>query len=130
MTRSEMLCLMGGGMATIAGSVFGAYVIFLGGTDPLQQELFAKHLLTASIMAAPAAIVVAKMLLPETEEVNQDLSVPRDRIGSNALDAIANGTSEGLRLAVNVGVMIMVFLAFIAGINWFLGDLIGDLDWA
>jgi len=126
MTRSEILCLMGGGMATIAGSVFGAYVGFLGGTDLATQQLFAKHLLTASIIAAPGAIVAAKMLLPETEEVNPDLSVPKDKIGSNVLDAITNGATEGMKLAVNVGVMLLVFIAFIKGINFFMGDVIGD----
>lgn len=126
MTRSEILCLMGGGMATIAGSVFGAYVGFLGGTDLVTQQLFAKHLLTASIIAAPGAIVAAKMLLPETEEVNPDLSVPKDKIGSNVLDAITNGATEGMKLAVNVGVMLLVFIAFVKGINFFLGDVVGD----
>jgi CNT family concentrative nucleoside transporter len=125
MTKSEILCLMGGGMATIAGSVFGAYVGFLGGDDPEQTRLFAKHLLTASIIAAPGAIVAAKMLLPETEEINPDLKVPKDKIGVNALDAITNGATEGTRLAVNVGVMLLVFIAFIKGINFFIGDFIG-----
>lgn len=125
MTRSEILCLMGGGMATIAGSVFGAYVGFLGGDDPALTRLFAKHLLTASIIAAPGAIVAAKMLLPETEEINPDLKVPKDKIGVNALDAITNGATEGMRLAVNVGVMLLVFIAFIKGINYFMGDFVG-----
>jgi CNT family concentrative nucleoside transporter len=133
MTRSEILCLMGGGMATIAGSVFAAYVLFLGGNDVLQQEFFATQLLTASIMNAPAAIVIAKMLLPETEKVNPDLNVPKEKIGSNVLDAIANGTGEGLRLAVNVAVMLLVFIAFVAAINYVLNDWLGDVtglnDW-
>ena len=133
MTRSEILCLMGGGMATIAGSVFAAYVLFLGGNDLVQQEFFATQLLTASIMNAPAAIVIAKMLLPETEEVNPDLTVPKERIGSNILDSIANGASEGLRLAVNVAVMLVVFIAFVAAINYILDDWIGNVtglnDW-
>ena len=127
MTRSEILCLMGGGMATIAGAVFAAYVLFLGGNDVAQQEFFATQLLTASIMNAPAAIVIAKMLLPETEEVNPDLNVPKDRIGSNILDAIANGASEGLRLAVNVAIMLVVFIAFVAAINYVLDDWIGNV---
>lgn len=133
MTRSEILCLMGGGMATIAGSVFAAYVLFLGGNDLVQQEFFATQLLTASIMNAPAAIVIAKMLLPETEQVNPDLSVPKERIGSNILDSIANGASEGLKLAVNVAVMLVVFIAFVAAINYILDDWIGSAtglnDW-
>ncbi len=127
MTRSEILCLMGGGMATIAGSVFAAYVSFLGGTDLAMQQLFAKHLLTASIIAAPGAIVAAKMLLPETEKVNTDLMVSKDKIGSNVLDAITNGATEGMKLAVNVGVMLLVFIAFVKGMNFFLGDVVGDL---
>jgi CNT family concentrative nucleoside transporter len=127
MTRSEILCLMGGGMATIAGSVFGAYVGFLGGDDPVQKQLFATHLLTASIIAAPGAIVAAKMLLPETEKIEKNLQVPKEKIGSNALDAITNGATEGTRLAVNVGVMLLVFIAFVEGFNVFLGDLIGEI---
>jgi CNT family concentrative nucleoside transporter len=126
MTKSEILCLMGGGMATIAGSVFGLYVSFLGGDDPVQQRIFATQLLTASLMAAPGAIVAAKMLLPETEEINTDLNVSKEKIGSNVLDSVTNGASEGMKLAVNVGVMILVFLAFIKGFNWFLGDIIGN----
>ena len=133
MTRSEILCLMGGGMATIAGSVFAAYVLFLGGNDVLQQEFFATQLLTASIMNAPAAIVISKMLLPETEQVNPDLNVPKERIGSNILDSIANGAGEGLRLAVNVAVMLVVFIAFVAAINYILDDWLGSAtglnDW-
>ncbi|MCK5924185.1 MAG: hypothetical protein KAG66_24835, partial [Methylococcales bacterium] len=127
MTKSEILCLMGGGMAIIAGSVFGAYVAFLGGDDPVQQQLFATHLLTASIMAAPGAIVAAKILLPETEEVDRELNIPKERLGDNALDAIAIGGTEGMKLAVNVGVMLLVFVALIKGVNWFMGDFIGDL---
>ncbi|MFK7971812.1 MAG: NupC/NupG family nucleoside CNT transporter [Bacteroidia bacterium] len=126
MTRSEILCLMGGGMATIAGSVFAAYVLFLGGTDVAQQEFFATQLLTASIMNAPAAIVIAKMLLPETETVDGNLDVSKEKIGSNVLDAIANGASEGLRLAVNVAMMLIVFIAFVAAINFILGEWIGS----
>lgn len=126
MTRSEIMALMTGGMATIAGSVFAGYVLFLGGTDEAQRLLFAKHLLTASIISAPAALVAAKMLVPETEEVNEDLDVPKDRIGSNLLDAITNGTTDGLKLAVNVGVMLLVFIALIRMVNWGLADQIGE----
>ncbi|MEL6670971.1 MAG: nucleoside transporter C-terminal domain-containing protein [Bacteroidota bacterium] len=125
MTRSEVMALMTGGMATIAGSVFGAYIGYLGGDSIEEQTLFATHLLTASIMSAPAALVAAKMLVPETEEVLKDLRVPKDKIGSNILDAIANGTTEGLKLAINVGVMLLVFLALIKMVNYFLGDMIG-----
>lgn len=125
MTPSEIMCLMTGGMATIAGGVFAAYVGFLGGTDIAARELFATYLLTASIMSAPAAIVAAKMLYPETEETDPNVSVPKERLGSNLLDAISIGTSDGLKLAVNVGVMLLVFIALIAMINFFFTDLIG-----
>lgn len=125
MTRSEMMALMTGGMATIAGSVFAAYIGYLGGPDSTQQLLFATHLLTASIMSAPAALVAAKILVPETEEVNKNLDIPKDKIGSNVLDAIANGTTDGLKLAINVGVMLLVFTALVAMVNGFLSDLVG-----
>lgn len=127
MTRSEMMALMTGGMATIAGGVFAAYVGYLGGTDPVQQQIFATHLLTASIMSAPAALVAAKILVPETEDFNQELNVPKDRIGSNLLDAISNGTTDGLKLAVNVGVMLLVFLSLVKMVNYFLADQIGAI---
>jgi len=120
MTRSEILCLMTGGMATIAGGVMAAYIKFLGGGDPVKEILFAKHLLTASIMSAPAAIVAAKMLVPEREEFNHSLDISRDRIGANVLEAVANGTQDGLRLAVNVGAMLLVFTAFIYFLNYLL----------
>ena len=127
MTSSEVMCLMVGGFATIAGGVFAAYVGFLGGTDPIQQQYFATHLLTASILSAPAAIVAAKILLPETEAVNKDLQVPKEKIGTNVLDALANGTIDGTRLAVNVGVMLMVFTAMISLLNYILTDVIGAI---
>ncbi len=120
MSRSEMMCLMVGGFATIAGSVFAAYVGFLGGDDPAMQQLFARHLLTASIMSAPAAIVCAKMILPESREITleeQKLDVPRDKSGSNMLDAITHGATDGFKLAVNVGIMLLVFTAMIAMLN-------------
>jgi CNT family concentrative nucleoside transporter len=125
MTKSEILCLMTGGMATIAGGVFAAFIGFLGGDDPVIQQEFAKHLLTASILSAPAAILCAKMLLPETEEVDETLDIDKDKMGSGPLEAISTGTTEGIKLAVNVGGMILVFLAFIAMINYFLFDVIG-----
>ena len=117
MTKSEMMCLMTGGMATIAGGVLAAYVGFLGGDDPQQQAFFAKHLLTASLISAPAAIVAAKILVPETEKINEDLSISKEKIGTNALEAIANGTSDGLKLAINVGAMLLVFIAIMALCN-------------
>ncbi len=127
MTKSELMCLMTGGMSTIAGGVLAAYVGFLGGDDPEQQLYFAKHLLTASVMAAPAAIVAAKLLVPETEEFNTEMKIPRERIGNNALEAITNGTGDGLRLAVNVAAMLLVFIALIAMGNWILKDIIGEV---
>ena len=122
MTKSEILLVMIGGMATVAGAVLAAYIGFLGGEDEALQLLFAKHLLAASVMAAPGAIVISKMLYPQTEAVNTDVSVSSEKIGSNILDAIANGTTEGLKLAVNVGAMLLVFVAIIAMIN-------GILEW-
>ncbi len=129
MSKSEILCLMTGGMATIAGGVFAAYVGFLGGSDPEAKQLFATHLLTASIISAPAAIVASKMLFPETREIDmehQKLEIPRQDVGSNLLDAISRGTTDGLRLAVNVGAMLLVFTAFIAMLNYILINGVGS----
>lgn len=125
MTDSELMCLMSGGMATIAGGVLAAYIGFLGGADEAQQIYFAKHLLAASVMSAPAAVVAAKMLVPQTEKVNEDLSLPKEKIGANALEAIANGTTDGIRLAVNVAGMLLVFIALLATGNYILFK-IGD----
>jgi CNT family concentrative nucleoside transporter len=125
MTRSELLAVMVGGMATIAGAVMVAYIRMLGGDDPAGQLLFAKHLLTASVMSAPAALLTAKILLPQTETVDRSVEVPRQTIGANALEAIASGTSDGLRLAINVGAMLLVFTALIAFMNWILSAGIG-----
>lgn len=121
MNKSEMLLVMIGGMATVAGAVLAAYIGFLGGDDPALRLMFAKHLLAASVMAAPGAIVISKILYPQTESIDTDVHVSADKIGSNFLDAIANGTTEGLRLAVNVGAMLLVFVAFIAMLNGILG---------
>ncbi len=121
MTRSEILLVMVGGMATVAGGVLAAYIGFLGGDDPVARLSFAKHLLAASVMAAPGAVVVSKILYPQTEQFDQSIEVSSDKIGSNILDAIANGTTEGLKLAANVAAMLLVFIAFIAMINYFLG---------
>lgn len=132
MNRSEILLVMIGGMATVAGAVLAAYIGFLGGDDPVLRLKFAKHLLAASVMAAPGAIVISKILYPQTEEISTDVTVSSQKIGTNLLDAISNGTTEGLRLAVNVGAMLLVFVAFIAMINGILGW-IGDItslnDW-
>lgn len=135
MTRSELLCLMTGGMATIAGGVFAAYVGFLGGDDPERQLYFARHLLTASIMSAPAAIVASKMLFPETERQHTDEEVKMEiDSGSNLLDAISRGTTDGLKLAVNVGAMLLVFTALVAMVNYILENFVGSWtglnDWA
>jgi CNT family concentrative nucleoside transporter len=126
MNKSEMLLVMVGGMATVAGAVLAAYIGFLGGNDPVLRLQFAKHLLAASVMAAPGAIVISKMLYPQTEKINAQVEISNDKIGSNLLDAISNGTSEGLRLAVNVGAMLLVFVALIAMVNGILGW-VGDL---
>ncbi|MDY0780788.1 NupC/NupG family nucleoside CNT transporter [Tenacibaculum sp. IB213877] len=132
MNRSEILLVMIGGMATVAGAVLAAYIGFLGGDDPEMRLMYAKHLLAASVMAAPGAIVISKMLYPQTEEVNTEVKVSSEKIGSNVLDAIANGTTEGLQLAMNVGAMLLVFVAFIAMLNgilgWF-GDITSLNDW-
>lgn len=125
MNKSEMLLVMIGGMATVAGAVLAAYIGFLGGGDKELELVFAKHLLAASVMAAPGAIVISKILFPQTEKVNTDVTVSQEKIGSNVLDAIANGTTEGLRLAVNVGAMLLVFVAVIAMINGILGGVGG-----
>ncbi len=126
MNRSEILLVMIGGMATVAGGVLAAYIGFLGGNDPLLRLEFAKHLLAASVMAAPGAIVISKMLYPQTEGINTDVHVSQEKIGSNILDAISNGTTEGLKLAANVAAMLLVFVAIIAMLNGILGK-IGSL---
>ncbi|MCH8546457.1 MAG: Na+ dependent nucleoside transporter [Cryomorphaceae bacterium] len=127
MTMSELLCVMTGGMATIAGGVLAAYIGFLGGTDVVGQVFFAKHLIAASVMSAPAAIVSAKLLYPETEKISPEMNVSSDRIGSNALEAISNGTTDGLRLAINVGAMLLVFISLIALFNFLFRDGLGGL---
>ncbi len=125
MTNSEMLLVMTGGMATLAGGVLAAYISFLGGDDPVQRLVFAKHLLAASIMAAPGAVVLSKILVPQDQKINSDVEIPKEKIGNNVLDAISNGTSEGLKLAANVAAMLLVFIAFIAMFN-FIVQKIGD----
>lgn len=122
MTRSEILLVMIGGMATVAGGVLAAYIGFLGGDNEALRLEFAKHLLAASVMAAPGAIVISKLLYPQQEAINKDVKVSSEKIGANILDAIANGTTEGLKLAANVGAMLLVFIAFIAMINGILGS--------
>lgn len=123
MTRSELLCLMVGGMATIAGSVFGAYMAMLGGDSEADRIYFGMHLLTASIISAPAAIVCAKMIYPEDQKADHSVEISRDEAGSNFLDALSRGTTDGLKLAVNVGAMLLAFMAFVYLINQALSGL-------
>ncbi|HXH32334.1 MAG TPA: nucleoside transporter C-terminal domain-containing protein [Bacteriovoracaceae bacterium] len=125
MTRSEILCVMIGGMANTAGGVLAAYVGFLGGGDPEQQLFFAKHLLAASVMSAPATIIISKMLLPQTEEIDERLELTEEKIGTNMIEAIAVGTEDGLKLAFNVAAMLIVFIAMIAMVNYILSDVVG-----
>tara|TARA_X000000368_G_scaffold52002_1_gene37090 strand:+ start:467 stop:1879 length:1413 start_codon:yes stop_codon:yes gene_type:complete len=132
MTKSEILLVMIGGMATVAGGVLAAYIGFLGGEDPELKIFYAKHLLTASVMAAPGAIVISKILYPETEKIDTNVTITQDKIGDNFLDAISNGTTEGLKLAANIAAMLLVFIAFIAMGNYILdkfGDLIEINSW-
>ena len=132
MTKSEILLVMIGGMATVAGGVLAAYIGFLGGDDPELKVFYAKHLLTASVMAAPGAIVISKILYPETEKIDTNVTISQEKIGANFLDAISNGTTEGLKLAANIAAMLLVFLAFIAMGNYILdkfGYLIEINNW-
>ncbi len=132
MSKSEILLVMIGGMATVAGGVLAAYIGFLGGEDPGLKVYYAKHLLTASVMAAPGAIVISKILFPETEKINSNVEVSQEKIGSNFLDAISIGTSEGLKLAANIAAMLLVFIAFIALINYLLsgfGSILNINEW-
>lgn len=123
MTRSELLALMVGGMATIAGSVFAIYMGMLGGEDELSRMAFGKFLLCASAMNAPAALLFAKILIPEKESVNKQLSINPQSIGRNPIDALANGTTQGLKLALNVAAMLISFYALILLINYSLSYL-------
>ena len=128
MSKSELMCLMTGGMATIAGGVLAGYVAFLGGDSLEEQSKFAAYLLGASIMNAPAAIVLSKIFIPETEkEIKQDkLEVNAEAMGVNLIDAMSIGAAEGLKLALNVGGMLLAFIAVIAAINYGLSGLIGE----
>jgi CNT family concentrative nucleoside transporter len=130
MSNSEMLLVMTGGMATLAGGVLAAYIAMLGGDDPVMRVEFAKHLLTASVMAAPGAIIFSKILLPPVGEVNKTVTVSRNKFGDNPLDALTDGTSQGIKLAVNVAGMLLTFIALIAMFNFILGKIgnIGDLN--
>lgn len=127
MNRSEILLVMTGGMATLAGGVLAAYIAFLGGDDDIERLKFAKHLLAASFMAAPGAIIISKILIPQSYKIDSNVEVSKEKIGSNVLDAISNGTIEGLKLAVNVASMLLVFIAFLAMGNFILTK-IGSLS--
>ncbi|MEG1679864.1 MAG: nucleoside transporter C-terminal domain-containing protein [Stenotrophomonas sp.] len=130
MTQSELITMMIGGMAHIAGGVLAAYVGMLGGGDPASQAFYAKHLLAASIMAAPATLVVAKLLVPETGTplTRGTVKMEVEKTSSNIIDAAAGGAADGLRLALNIGAMLLAFIALIALLNapltW-IGDITG-----
>ncbi|MBO7305767.1 MAG: Na+ dependent nucleoside transporter, partial [Bacteroidales bacterium] len=117
MTRSELMLVMTSGMATMAGGVLAAYIGMLGAGDKVLEVEFAKHLLSASVMAAPGAIAIAKILKPQTEEIDNTVEVSKEKIGKNILDSITNGATEGLKLAANIAAMLLVFYALIAGVN-------------
>ncbi len=125
MNKSEIFLVMSAGMATIAGAVLTAYIGLLGGADPESRLTFAKYLLSASVMAAPGVIVISKIIYPQTEDVDTDIKVDKSQVGSNVLDAISNGTVEGMRVAVNVGAMLLTFIAMMAMVDYLLGGLIG-----
>ncbi len=127
MTQSELHCVMVGGMATLAGSVLAAYVSFLGGGDPQEQAKYASYLLSASIMNAPAAIVLSKLFYPETEreKIDRNLRVNKEQIGTGVIDSLARGAADGLKLALNIGAMLLAFIAVIYALNWILVDFIG-----
>ena len=130
MTESELITMMIGGMAHIAGGVLAAYVGMLGGGDPVQQVFYAKHLLAASIMAAPATLVIAKILIPETGEplTRGTVKMEVEKNTANIVDAAASGAGDGLRLALNIGAMLLAFIALIALLNWpltWLGEVTG-----
>ncbi|MEK9603637.1 MAG: nucleoside transporter C-terminal domain-containing protein [Flavobacteriaceae bacterium] len=132
MTRSELFLVMVGGMATVAGSVMGAYIGFLGGDDPVQQLEFAKSLLAASVMAAPGAVVIAKIMFPQKDHIPELTHFSNNNTGDSFLNAISNGTSEGVKMAVNVGAMLLVFISLIALLNGIfsgIGEITGLNAW-
>jgi CNT family concentrative nucleoside transporter len=134
MTESELLTMMIGGMAHIAGGVLAAYVGMLGAGDPVKGAFYAKHLLAASIMAAPATLVIAKILRPETGQplTRGTVHLEVEKTASNVIDAAAAGAADGLRLALNIGAMLLAFIALIALINWpltWVGDVTGLSAW-
>ncbi len=126
MTDSEIMLIMVSGMATLAGGVLAAYISMLGGGDKALELEFAKHLLSASVMAAPGAVAFSKILKPQTEKIDNSISISKEKVGKNVLDSISNGTGEGLKLAANIGAMLLVFYALLAGFNsicYTIGDL-------
>ncbi|HLF29605.1 MAG TPA: nucleoside transporter C-terminal domain-containing protein [Xanthomonadales bacterium] len=130
MTESELLTMMIGGMATIAGAVLAAYIAMLGGGDEVQQMFYARHLLAASVMAAPATIVIAKLLKPEVDEslTRGHVRLHVEKTAENVIEAAANGAGDGVRLALNVGGMLLAFIALIAMIDYplaWLGQMTG-----
>lgn len=132
MNKSEYFLLMTGGMATVAGSVLAAYIGFLGGDDPIQRIEVAKNLIIASVMAAPGAIVISKLMFPQTEKVDKNIEISSEVTGTNLLSAINNGTRDGIKMAVNVGAMLLVFLALIAlvnGVFYQIAEVFGLNDW-
>ena len=120
MTESELFTMMVGGMATIAGAVLAAYIAMLGGADEAQRLFYARHLLAASVMAAPATIVIAKLLRPETEEslTKGTVHLEVEKTATNVIEAAANGAADGVKLALNVGGMLLAFIALISMINF------------
>lgn len=121
MTRSQLMAIMVGGFATIAGSVMAAYINMLGGDSTEAKVLFAKHIMTASLMSAPAGLVMAKIMLPETETPRDETLnalVHDGRTTTNVLDAAASGATDGLKLAANVAAMLVAFVALLAMVNW------------
>ena len=128
MTKSQLFIVMVGGMSTVAGSVLAAYIGLLGGNDVNEQLKFSNHLLTASVMAAPGAVAISKIIFPEEAiNVEEEIKIETKNKTGNILLSITRGTVEGVKLAVNVGAMLLVFLAFIALLNdvmWLIGDLL------
>lgn len=127
MTRSEVMCLMTGGMATIAGGVLVAYMAMLGGENPEMQQIFGKHLLTASLLSAPAAVLIAKILIPQTEAARDEMRISKETVSTNVFEAATEGTTQGLKLAFNVGAVLLVFTALISMGNYITEEWIGEL---
>lgn len=126
MTDSEMFLVMVGGLSTIAGSVMGAYIMMLGKGDPVQSLLYAKHLVAASVLAAPAAIIMSKILFPEKSKVVKEIEISSDSVGANFFDALSNGTNDGVRMAVGIASMLLVIISVVAMLNFVVSDLVGD----